>query len=110
MGVEAVARDSGLKGEVSISKDSLVLRPSNGVVEASDYLSNRHDWVQLQEEVTAPLPRVMYIPPPSLSPRRERSPQKCPTHSMPSPVKDTCASMTDTSLPSSPRKGGMPAL
>ena len=24
-----------------------VLRPSNGVTEASDYLTNKHDWLQL---------------------------------------------------------------
>ena len=28
-------------------QESLVLRPSNGVVEASDYLTEKHDWLQL---------------------------------------------------------------
>lgn len=60
--VEAVARECGLKGEVSISKDSLVLRPSNGVVEASDYLSGQHDWVQLKEQVVGPFSRCVFCP------------------------------------------------
>lgn len=43
--------------------ERLILRPSNGVCEASDYLSDKHDWVQLQEEVTEPLRRAMFQPP-----------------------------------------------
>merc|ERR1719343_1769902 len=43
-------------------QEDLVLRPSNGVVEASDYLSDRHDWLQTEEEVVSPGPRVLYIP------------------------------------------------
>merc|ERR1712190_34450 len=109
--LKATARAVHLTGGMICDTcERLVLRPSNGVVEASDYLSNRHDWVQLQEEVTAPLQRVMYVPPPSLSPMRERSPQRCPARSTSSPARDTCAPMTDTSVPSSPRRGGMPAL
>eukprot|EP00933_Yihiella_yeosuensis_P009309 TRINITY_DN11515_c0_g6_i1.p1 TRINITY_DN11515_c0_g6~~TRINITY_DN11515_c0_g6_i1.p1 ORF type:complete len:563 (-),score=78.15 TRINITY_DN11515_c0_g6_i1:437-2125(-) len=50
-------------GKVQRTCERLVLRPSNGVVEASDWLSSRHDWVQLQEEITEPLLRVMYTPP-----------------------------------------------
>jgi len=48
---------------VMYMQDRLVLRPSNAVVEASDYLSNKHDWLQMAEEVTVPLQRVVYIPP-----------------------------------------------
>merc|ERR1719343_1653984 len=43
-------------------QEDLVLRPSNGVVEASDYLSDRHDWLQLEEECVSPGRRVLYIP------------------------------------------------
>jgi len=43
-------------------EDKLVLRPSNGVVEASDYLTHKHDWVQLEEETTTPLRRALYQP------------------------------------------------
>lgn len=42
--------------------ERLVLRPSNGVCEASDFLSHRHDWVQQQEEVTEPISRALYVP------------------------------------------------
>lgn len=47
-------------------RNRLVLRPSNGVVEASDYLSRKHDWVQTEEEITEPLHRVIYEPSSSL--------------------------------------------
>ena len=40
----------------------LELRPSNGVVEASDYLNHKHDWVQLEREVVGPFRRVAYTP------------------------------------------------
>lgn len=49
-------------GEVREVRDRLILRPSNGVLEASDYLSNKHDWVQMVEEITEPLRRVVYDP------------------------------------------------
>ena len=49
-------------GAVRAVSDRLVLRPSNGVVEASDYLTNKHDWVQLEEEITPPLRRALYEP------------------------------------------------
>jgi len=52
----------GCDGAVRVVQDRLVLRPSNGVVEASDYLSTKHDWVQLVEETTAPLQRAIYVP------------------------------------------------
>jgi len=45
------------------TQEQILLRPSNGVCEASDYLSARHDWVQLDEEVVQPPhPRALYIP------------------------------------------------
>jgi len=53
-------------GKVVEVRERLVLRPSNGVVEASDYLSSKHDWVQMEEEITEPLHRVVYEPPPRL--------------------------------------------
>mmetsp|Transcript_96248 Transcript_96248/g.170941 ORF Transcript_96248/g.170941 Transcript_96248/m.170941 type:complete len:85 (+) Transcript_96248:308-562(+) len=43
-------------------QDRLVLRPSNAVVEASDYLTSKHDWLQMTEELTDPLHRVLYVP------------------------------------------------
>lgn len=33
------------RARVSAVQDKLVLRPSKAVVEASDYLSHKHDWV-----------------------------------------------------------------
>jgi len=42
--------------------EDLVLRPSNGVVEASDYLSERHDWHQVREEVVPSGVRCLYTP------------------------------------------------
>ena len=40
------------------------LRASSGVFEASDYLSNKHDWVQTHDEVLGPFHRVAYTPAP----------------------------------------------
>lgn len=52
----------GLDAEsVRDASDRLTLRPSNAVVEASDYLGD-HDWLQLEEETTRPLRRVVYDP------------------------------------------------
>ena len=59
--VEKVARESG-GGSVASASDRLVLRPSNGVLEASDYLTNKHDWVQMAEEVTGSLRRAVFTP------------------------------------------------
>merc|ERR1712136_68548 len=56
----AMERDTG--GVVWQTHECFLLRPSNGVCEASDYLSNKHDWVQLQDEVTEPLWRALYVP------------------------------------------------
>mmetsp|Transcript_92791 Transcript_92791/g.271624 ORF Transcript_92791/g.271624 Transcript_92791/m.271624 type:complete len:445 (-) Transcript_92791:213-1547(-) len=49
-------------GSVQAQQERLVLRPSNGVVEASDYLSYKHDWHQTEEETTAEIPRTIYTP------------------------------------------------
>ena len=47
---------------MDVSSERYVLRPSNGVTEASDYLTNKHDWVQMEEEVTGALWRAMWRP------------------------------------------------
>mmetsp|Transcript_181497 Transcript_181497/g.576179 ORF Transcript_181497/g.576179 Transcript_181497/m.576179 type:complete len:91 (+) Transcript_181497:156-428(+) len=61
--LEHVVKDRCGKGTIAVASDRLVLRPSNGVVEASDYLSGEHDWVQVtEEEVTGPLRRCIYTP------------------------------------------------
>mmetsp|Transcript_14069 Transcript_14069/g.39229 ORF Transcript_14069/g.39229 Transcript_14069/m.39229 type:complete len:108 (-) Transcript_14069:50-373(-) len=44
------------------SVETLVLLPSHGVFEASDSLTRKHDWVQMQEEQTEPLHRWLYEP------------------------------------------------
>ncbi|CAE7340981.1 rabggtb [Symbiodinium natans] len=44
-------------------QEKIVLRPSNGVTEASDFLTNKHDWLQCEEEVTGPVLRAAYVPP-----------------------------------------------
>jgi len=56
------AQFQGGKGVVEFACERLALRPSNGVCEASDCLSKKHDWVQLQEEVTEPIQRALYVP------------------------------------------------
>ena len=50
------------------ARQRLTLRPSNGVVEASDYLSSKHDWLQIEEETTSPLRRCVYDPPGAAAP------------------------------------------
>ncbi len=55
-----VVEDLGLKAEPV--EHALVLRASNGVYEASDTLSNKHDWPQMADEVTDPLKRLEYRP------------------------------------------------
>jgi len=57
-----IGHDFRAGGRVFYTTERLLLRPSNGVCEASDYLSKRHDWVQLQSEVTMPLSRTLYVP------------------------------------------------
>eukprot|EP00929_Paragymnodinium_shiwhaense_P058215 TRINITY_DN29150_c0_g1_i1.p1 TRINITY_DN29150_c0_g1~~TRINITY_DN29150_c0_g1_i1.p1 ORF type:complete len:500 (-),score=91.21 TRINITY_DN29150_c0_g1_i1:275-1774(-) len=59
-------RSMDLPGKVVETCDSLLLRPSNGVLEASDYLTQKHDWVQMEDEITAPLHRAIYEPEPNL--------------------------------------------
>jgi hypothetical protein len=51
------------RGTLREVSERIILRPSNGVVEASDYLSPLHDWAQVADEITAPIGRVLYIPP-----------------------------------------------
>ena len=73
MGVElwAELRHEGLlaelvrggAGAVAPVSGRLELRPSNGVVEASDYLSHKHDWPQMAAELVGPFRRVAYTPP-----------------------------------------------
>jgi hypothetical protein len=53
---------SPVAGAVAIVTEAVVLRPSNGVVEASDYISSKHDWVQLETETTQPLRRAHFTP------------------------------------------------
>jgi hypothetical protein len=60
-GRDIQALDEVAAGSVTRRSDTLVLRPSNGVVEASDYLGD-HDWLQLGEEVVGPFRRVVYDP------------------------------------------------
>ena len=36
-----------------------------GEVEASDYLSHKHDWVQTKEESTHPMRRIVFYPNPA---------------------------------------------
>ncbi|CAK0862006.1 unnamed protein product [Prorocentrum cordatum] len=57
-----LAQVAGERGTVRLTEDRLVLRPSNGVMEASDYLGDQHDWVQVEEEVTERLPRALFEP------------------------------------------------
>jgi len=47
---------------LEVRQDRMVLRPSVGVVEASDYLSHKHDWVQTVEETTHEMRRLVYTP------------------------------------------------
>lgn len=44
-------------------EEDVILRASNGVVEASDYLSDRHDWVQTGDEVVRVGARAIWTPP-----------------------------------------------
>jgi len=59
--VRRVAQGLDSGGQVREACERMLLRPSNGVVEASDYLGP-HDWEQLGEEVTEALPRIIYVP------------------------------------------------
>lgn len=47
---------------LGVRLDRMVLRPSVGVVEASDYLSHKHDWVQTVEETTHEMRRLVFTP------------------------------------------------
>lgn len=60
--LKEAASASAVGGRVDVSTERLVLRPSNGVLEASDYLTNKHDWVQTEEEITNALRRAVWSP------------------------------------------------
>eukprot|EP00746_Dinoflagellata_sp_MGD_P009856 gnl/MRDRNA2_/MRDRNA2_120156_c0_seq1.p1 gnl/MRDRNA2_/MRDRNA2_120156_c0~~gnl/MRDRNA2_/MRDRNA2_120156_c0_seq1.p1 ORF type:complete len:561 (+),score=90.32 gnl/MRDRNA2_/MRDRNA2_120156_c0_seq1:56-1738(+) len=49
--------------QMSTSSEKIALRPSNGVVEFSEAITERHDWVQLDEELLGPVRRCIYAPP-----------------------------------------------
>lgn len=51
-----------LGGSVRRAQQRLVLRPSAAVMEASDTLTNLHDWVQKEEMTTGRLTRAVYTP------------------------------------------------
>ena len=53
---------SSVTGRLECVREALILAPSTGVVEASDTLTAKHDWVQIDEETTPPLSRVVYFP------------------------------------------------
>mmetsp|Transcript_40929 Transcript_40929/g.97271 ORF Transcript_40929/g.97271 Transcript_40929/m.97271 type:complete len:203 (+) Transcript_40929:143-751(+) len=64
-GFQAAAQEvmsGGLGGQLLFRSERLLLAPSAGVVEASDTLSEKHDWVQNTEERTPPLHRLVYMP------------------------------------------------
>jgi len=50
------------RGKVGREKFRVVLRASNGVVEASDYLSHKHDWVQMEDEMTDVKHKTVFRP------------------------------------------------
>ncbi len=45
-----------------LRKAKLLLKKSSGIFEASDTLSSKHDWVQMQDELTEPLYRLVHSP------------------------------------------------
>lgn len=59
---QAVLGSRQATGSLTTVEEPLVLAPSSGVVEASDTLTNKHDWVQTDEETTARLYRLMFVP------------------------------------------------
>eukprot|EP00931_Biecheleriopsis_adriatica_P038739 TRINITY_DN2214_c0_g1_i3.p1 TRINITY_DN2214_c0_g1~~TRINITY_DN2214_c0_g1_i3.p1 ORF type:complete len:700 (-),score=141.81 TRINITY_DN2214_c0_g1_i3:108-2207(-) len=60
--LKAALSNSKLEGRVLKVSEAFALRPSNGVCEASDFLNDKHDWVQLDDEVTPVRHRALYIP------------------------------------------------
>jgi hypothetical protein len=60
--LNTVVAQLGATGTVRQTTERMVLRPSNSIVESSDFLSQKHDWVQMEEEVTEPISRVVYFP------------------------------------------------
>jgi len=59
--VRHIADRMGVGGQVLETCERMLLRPSNGVVEASDILGP-HDWEQSGEEITWPIDRLLYVP------------------------------------------------
>ncbi|CAE7465435.1 unnamed protein product [Symbiodinium sp. CCMP2592] len=57
----------GSSRDVEEISEKMLLRASNAIVEASDYLSSEHDWVQDADEITMSIARALYTP------RRKRS-------------------------------------
>jgi len=57
-----VSKERRWQGSTRLIHEKIALRPSNGVCEASDFLTSKHDWVQVQEEVTEPIARALYAP------------------------------------------------
>lgn len=51
-----------LKLKTAPAEERLLLRASNGVYEASDTLSGKHDWPQQKDELTEPLKRLWILP------------------------------------------------
>jgi hypothetical protein len=76
----------GAGGRVFRTTERLELRPSNGVCEASDYLSQKHDWLQLQSEVTMPLSRGLYVPSGLVEAFQARVQRDTPSPMPPSPT------------------------
>ncbi|CAE7562954.1 unnamed protein product [Symbiodinium microadriaticum] len=52
----------GSSRDVEEISEKMLLRASNAIVEASDYLSSEHDWVQDGEEITMSIARALYTP------------------------------------------------
>jgi hypothetical protein len=57
-----VTKERRWQSSTRLIHEKIALRPSNGVCEASDFLTSKHDWVQVQEEVTEPIARALYDP------------------------------------------------
>ena len=55
-------REAFAGGRLEVRQERMTLRASVGVVEASDTLSHRHDWVQMADETTHEIRRLVYTP------------------------------------------------
>jgi hypothetical protein len=45
---------------------ALLLKPSKGMLEASDTLTEKHDWIQEEDEIVEEIERIIYRPMTSL--------------------------------------------